>query len=150
MTPIDPVTVPGLADDVVARGGDVITAGRCGAAERSDERLLFFGAENPLEDFLSRRHRAARGVDAHHDRLDPRHLAKAPHLGEHGLRIVDGAFDLQYRDAIAGKQRQRLGVAAGDVRVEKHAGKDHQDKNQKHAEAAQDGKFSCHDNPDEP
>ena len=78
-TPIEPVIVAGVGDDLVGRGRDPVAARRREVAHRDDDRLA--GGARQLElaaDQLGAEHAAAGRVDAQHHRLDVLVVARLP------------------------------------------------------------------------
>ena len=117
MTPIEPVIVPGVRDDVVGRDGRVVAAGRRDGLHRDDDgpvRLLAEARDLAVE-LLRGRDAAAGRVDPHDDGLDVRGVVEALERLAEAVRGEDHALEVDDADAAA--EREAEPVRAGRARA---------------------------------
>ena len=99
MTPILPDRA-GVGDHATGSRGDVIPPGRRDASHGSHHGLFFHGSPDFPVEFLRSPNAAARGIDAHQDRLDIIVLTKFLERLQGLLNVIDHASDFEHPNAI--------------------------------------------------
>ena len=93
--------------DLVAAGGDVISAGCADGLDGGDDFLVLFGADADdfVEDFLGGGGSSAGRVDVEDDGFDGGVVAELAELGVDGLRREDDTIDVDDADLAGGEGR---------------------------------------------
>src|SRR5439155_13912892 len=76
------------------------------------------------------------------DSFDPGRLFEALQFIQDVAGVVDGPFDLQHADALAGEHGKDFGISPGQVGKKEHTDEDEQNKNAQNSQPFQQG-MSC-------